>query len=76
MTLDGGKRSSQDRSDDQLITPRQLADYLNVPLSTLYSWRYYDNGPPGLRVGKHLRYRWADVQAWVREQIKQGRAPH
>lgn len=73
MTVDDGKGLKQDRPDQQLLTPRQLADYLNVPLSTLYSWRYHDNGPPGLRVGKHLRYRWADVQKWVQDQIKTGR---
>lgn len=73
MTVDDGNGLNQDRLDEQLLTPRQLADYLNVPLSTLYSWRYHDNGPPGLRVGKHLRYRWADVQKWVQDQIKTGR---
>ncbi len=75
MTADRDQKSRQEYRDEQLLTPRQLADYLNVPLSTLYSWRYHDNGPPGLRVGKHLRYRWADVQKWVQGQIETTRRP-
>lgn len=76
MAVHGNRASGQRYSEGQLLTSRQLADYLNVPLSTLYSWRYHDNGPPGLRVGKHLRYRWADVQAWVQDQIKADHRGH
>jgi len=65
---------SDTRPLDRLLSAQEVADYLNVPLSTLYSWRYHGSGPPGLRVGKHLRYRRADVQAWVRDQIKDERA--
>jgi predicted DNA-binding transcriptional regulator AlpA len=41
-----------------------------VPLSTLYTWRYHGDGPPGFRVGKHIRYRWTDVQEWVKDQLR------
>lgn len=58
----------------QLLSPRQLADYLNVPLATLYAWRYHGEGPPGFRVGKHVRYRWNDVQVWVQDQLETARA--
>jgi excisionase family DNA binding protein len=61
---------------DRLLSAQEVAEYLNVPISTLYSWRYHGNGPPGLRVGKHLRYRRADIQAWVQDQIKDGRGRH
>jgi excisionase family DNA binding protein len=61
---------------DRLVTVEELADYLGVPVATLYSWRYHGNGPPGLRVGKHLRYRWDDVQEWVQAQIGTSRRPH
>lgn len=42
------------KMSEQLLSPRQLADYLNVPLSTLYRWHYHGEGPPGFRVGKPL----------------------
>lgn len=55
---------------DRLLTPRQLAEYLEVPVATLYAWRYRHEGPPAFRVGRHLRYRWGDVQDWVNEQLE------
>jgi excisionase family DNA binding protein len=55
---------------DRLLTPQQLAAYLGVPVTTLYAWRYRGEGPPGFRVGKHLRYRWQDVERWVQNQLE------
>ncbi len=53
------------RLGDHLVTPGQLADYLGLPVATLYAWRYHGDGPPGFRVGRHLRYRWSDIEAWI-----------
>lgn len=39
---------------DRLLTTQQLADYLGVPVATLYAWRHEGAGPPGFRVGKHV----------------------
>ena len=47
-----------------------VAQYLGVPVKTLYKWRLERHGPPCLRVGKHLRYVPDDVFAWV-ERLKQ-----
>lgn len=41
-----------------------VADYLKVPVKTLYEWRTRDYGPPGKRVGRHIRYRPEDVLSW------------
>jgi excisionase family DNA binding protein len=54
---------------DKLLSPHDLADYLGVPVTTLYTWRHRSHGPPGLRVGRHLRYRRQDVEAWVERQL-------
>jgi excisionase family DNA binding protein len=59
---------------DQLLTPQDLANYLDVPLNTLYQWRHHGRGPVAFRVGKHIRYRRRDVEAWIRERIEP--APH
>jgi excisionase family DNA binding protein len=48
-----------------LLTIEEVADLLVVPLSTLHAWRYKGEGPPALKVGKHLRYREADVLHWL-----------
>lgn len=49
----------------RMATPAEVADYLQVPVKTLYQWRYRGVGPRAYRVGRHLRYRWEDVDAWL-----------
>jgi hypothetical protein len=51
--------------DDQLATPEQVAESLNVTISTLAQQRYRGIGLPYIRVGRAVRYRWADVQAYL-----------
>ncbi len=38
-----------------------------VPVRTLYTWRYHRKGPWAHRVGRHLRYRWEDVGRGLRQ---------
>ncbi|MFF0550839.1 helix-turn-helix transcriptional regulator [Streptomyces sp. NPDC004311] len=45
-------------------TAQDVAAYLGVPVPTLYQWRHARKGPPAVRVGRHLRYDWDDVEAW------------
>ena len=47
------------------MTPREVADYLRVELQTLHYWRHERRGPRTMRVGKLLRYRRSDVDAWL-----------
>ena len=58
-------------SPDPLLSTQQLASYLDLPITTLYQWRYQRQGPAAFRVGRHLRYRWSDVQAWINRQLEQ-----
>ena len=55
---------------DRLLTVEELADYLGVPVATIYAWRYRREGPPGFRVGRHIRYRWTDVVEWIERQLQ------
>ncbi|HEY7583071.1 MAG TPA: helix-turn-helix domain-containing protein [Acidimicrobiia bacterium] len=55
---------------DRLLSVTELADYLGVPVTTLYQWRYRREGPPGFRVGRHIRYRWQDIQDWIEGQLQ------
>lgn len=45
-----------------------VAAFLGVPVQTVYRWRKYGGGPRGYRVGKHVRFRWSEVEAWVQQQ--------
>jgi excisionase family DNA binding protein len=50
---------------DQLMTIDEVGAYMQVPVKTLYDWRHRGIGPPGMRVGRHVRYRRSDVDAWL-----------
>ena len=53
-----------------LWTAQDVADYLLVPIATLYQWRYLGTGPTAYRVGRHLRYEPAAVQAWLNQPAR------
>jgi excisionase family DNA binding protein len=55
----------------RLLIPEEVAEILGVPITTLYQWRHKRVGPKSLRVGRHLRYREADLETWLREQEQQ-----
>lgn len=54
--------------EDRLLSPHELAAYLGLPVATLYQYRYRGEGPPGYKIGRHVRYRWSDVQVWLAKQ--------
>lgn len=53
---------------DRLLTAQETANFLGIPLTTLYQWRSRGQGPVGYRVGRHVRYRREDVDQWLFEQ--------
>ncbi|MGW5782114.1 helix-turn-helix domain-containing protein [Streptomyces sp. NPDC003863] len=54
---------------DRYLTPDDIAELFGVPLETVYQWRRKRTGPPGFRVGKHVRYDPAAVQKRTRERM-------
>lgn len=48
-----------------LLSTRDLAAFLQVPVQTIYRWRTCGDGPPGIRVGRHVRYTCDAVDAWL-----------
>lgn len=47
------------------LTPRQLSELVGVTKEVLHQWRVRSQGPPWYRVGGAIRYRAADVDAWI-----------
>lgn len=47
------------------VSVDDLADELQIPKSTIYGWKTRGLGPCWTRVGKHLRARRSDVDAWL-----------
>ncbi|MEW6180941.1 MAG: helix-turn-helix domain-containing protein [Chloroflexota bacterium] len=53
--------------DTEFLTAEEVADYLRLPLSTVYKL-VQDQRLPGFKVGKHWRFRREMIQKWVKEQ--------
>lgn len=49
----------------RLLTPGEVAEFLALPVRTLYTWRYRGEGPPALKVGGHLRYDPVALRRWL-----------
>jgi predicted DNA-binding transcriptional regulator AlpA len=45
-----------------------VAEFLAVPVATLYAWRRRGIGPPAIPIGKYLRFDPAELRAWVDEK--------
>lgn len=50
---------------EEFLSPQGLAEYLGVPVATVYRWRHLHEGPRGHRVGRHVRYRRSDIEEWL-----------
>ncbi len=60
---------------ESLMTVQDVAAYLGVPVATVFAWNSRGTGPKRYRVGKYVRYRQADVDAWVDRQVAPVFAP-
>lgn len=59
--------------DERLLTPDDVSEMLGIPTKTLANWRSQRTGPLPLRIGCHVRYRAADVQAWIEQRAEAAR---
>jgi excisionase family DNA binding protein len=57
--------ASADHRLDSVITLSQLAAQLGVSVQTLYDLRSQGRGPRGFRVGRELRFRVSEIDAWL-----------
>jgi excisionase family DNA binding protein len=51
-----------------MMTVEAVAEYLGVPVATVYAWNSRGLSPKRYRVGKYVRYRRTDVEAWIDQQ--------
>ena len=47
------------------MTPPEMSEELQLPLSTLAQWRWQKTGPPFVKVGRHVRYPVAGYLQWL-----------
>jgi excisionase family DNA binding protein len=56
--------------EHKLMTTSQAADYMELKPSTLEVWRVYGKGPRFMKLGKAVRYRMEDLNAFLEESVK------
>lgn len=49
----------------KLATVTELAEYLDVPVQTVYAWNTKGTGPRAIKVGRYVRYRQEDIERWL-----------
>lgn len=54
------------------LTIKDFAEREGVPVATVYRWNTRGEGPRYLRIGRHVRYRLADVEEWERTKENSG----
>lgn len=57
---------------DELLTAQQVADRLQLKLSTIRNWthiRYI----PHIKIRGTVRYRWAEIETWIQKGSISGR---
>ncbi len=52
----------------KLWSIKDLSEYLDIPVETIYQWRHKKYGPPGKRIGRHVRFRPEDIEMWLDQQ--------
>ena len=53
--------------DSEFLTAEEVAEYLRLPLSTVYKL-VQDKRLPGFKVGKHWRFRKETIKKWIVEK--------
>lgn len=70
------RRIQPDQMPEPLLTLQEAADYLRLTPSALYSQRYKGEEPGalGIRVGRKVLYRPADIDRYLDERIAEAHA--
>ena len=54
--------------DERMMTERELAERTRISPRTWQQWRGAGGGPPYVKIGRAVRYRWSQVEAWIASQ--------
>ena len=55
-------------ANDELLTMKEVAGVVRVPVATLRYWRHLGSGPRSFRVGRSVRYWRTEVLHWLEQQ--------
>jgi excisionase family DNA binding protein len=54
-----------------MLSAQEVAQFLGVPITTLYQWRTKGTAPRAIKVGRHIRFLEADLLAWCERHADQ-----
>jgi len=57
-------------AEEMLLNVKQVAQYLQLKESTIYSWAQ-DGKIPAIKIGRTWRFRRADLDSWLERHLKQ-----
>jgi excisionase family DNA binding protein len=57
---------------ERLWTLDGLAAFLQIPKDTIRTWSKRGDGPKGCKVGRHVRFKASDVEAWLESRDTRG----
>lgn len=57
-----------ERRAPEYLNTKQLAQRLGLHFHTLEKWRVEGKGPPFIRIGRTIKYRWWEVEKWMNER--------
>lgn len=58
----------QNDQPEHLQSVDDLSQWLGIPVKTIYKWTSnHHSGIPFYRLGKHLRFRFTEIEAWLRK---------
>jgi hypothetical protein len=61
--------TTESGQEDELLTPKEVAVILRVPLGTLAQWRHRGSGPKAIKFETGgIRYRASVIRKWFAEQ--------
>ena len=71
LEADGAKRIAAAHvvNMPKLLTEEEAAEFLQIPVRTLQSWRYRKQGPAYVKMGHAVRYRVELLDTWVDQHI-------
>lgn len=58
-------------ADDTLMNVKQVAQYLQLKESTIYSWAQ-DGKIPAIKIGRTWRFRRSDLDGWLEQHQQSG----
>ena len=55
---------------NDILTRKEAASFLRLAEGTLGNWHCEGKGPRSIKIGRAVRYRFADIEAFIAESTK------